>query len=353
MNLQTGDRVRYLNAKGGGVVSKILSNGMVQVCDESGFDIPFQKNELVKVDADFSTTNMIPKRKDPKKEAPAPPPAPVVVAKSLVPDDEEDVEGNDMPRVYLGVVPQDDKLFKFDIFLINDCNYHLLYTFSSKKKKMLEVVDINTLEANTKQLVTTVTKDSLQDIQGFVVQGTFFKKKLHNLQQALQKEINISAVKFYKDGCFKENDFFDENAMIELVYERTMADEVKALDGKVFERVIFQKEIQDKKLPEPSKKENKDAKNIVKEVDLHIHNLVENEAGMTPGDKLNTQLQVFEKELNTAIVENIKKIVFIHGVGNGVLKLKIANILDRKYPKMKYQDASFQKYKFGATMVII
>jgi hypothetical protein len=298
---------------------------------------------------------MIPRKKQhvPVAPAPVPVPTPVVSTKSFVPDDEEDVPGNDLPRVYLGVVPQDNKLDSFDLYLINDCNYHFLFTLSAKKKKMLELIDAQTLEANTKILVTTLKKEQLHDTHHFVVQGFFFKKKLHGQQDPILKDINLPAVKFFKDGCFKENDFFDENALVELVYERTLADEVKTLDGKVFERVILQKEAHVPKPYVPSKKENKEMQNFVKEVDLHIHNLVESEAGLTPGDKLNIQLQSFETELNTAIVERQKKIVFIHGVGNGVLKLKIANILDRKYPQLKYQDASFQKYKFGATMVII
>lgn len=47
-----------------------------------------------------------------------------------------------------------------------------------------------------------------------------------------------------------------------------------------------------------------------------------------------------------------RKIVFIHGVGNGVLKNEIRKQLERKY-KVYYQDASFREYGYGATMVII
>ena len=48
-----------------------------------------------------------------------------------------------------------------------------------------------------------------------------------------------------------------------------------------------------------------------------------------------------------------KKIVFIHGKGEGVLRNAIMQEIRRKYPKCLSQDASFQKYGFGATMVII
>jgi dsDNA-specific endonuclease/ATPase MutS2 len=55
--------------------------------------------------------------------------------------------------------------------------------------------------------------------------------------------------------------------------------------------------------------------------------------------------------------ENLKnkkrKIVFIHGVGNGTLKTELRKALDRKYKGHYYQDASFREYGYGATMVII
>ena len=215
MDIKAGDRVRYLNAKGGGVVSKILSNGIVQVLDETGFEIPFHKTELVRVEDDFNTTTMVPQRKSSK---PVEPPKPVVVEKSLIPENDDEVPGNDLPRIYLGVVPTSSMLDSFEVYLINDCNYHLMYNFSCKRKKMLDVIDIGTLEANTKALVTTVKKDALQESHQFVVQGIFFKKMLHTQQDCLQKDVNLSPVKFFKDGCFRENDFFDENAMVCLLY---------------------------------------------------------------------------------------------------------------------------------------
>ena len=48
-----------------------------------------------------------------------------------------------------------------------------------------------------------------------------------------------------------------------------------------------------------------------------------------------------------------KKIVFIHGVGNGVLKNEIRKALEKKYKWHTFQDASFKEYGYGATMVIV
>ena len=48
-----------------------------------------------------------------------------------------------------------------------------------------------------------------------------------------------------------------------------------------------------------------------------------------------------------------QKFVFIHGKGDGVLRKAVIDELKRKYSNCRYQDASFQEYGFGATMVTI
>jgi dsDNA-specific endonuclease/ATPase MutS2 len=44
-------------------------------------------------------------------------------------------------------------------------------------------------------------------------------------------------------------------------------------------------------------------------------------------------------------------VVFIHGVGNGTLKLEIRRELEKKDKILTFQDASFKEYGYGATMV--
>ena len=45
---EIGDKVKFLNSVGGGIVKKI-QGGMVYVEDESGFDMPFAPNELIRM----------------------------------------------------------------------------------------------------------------------------------------------------------------------------------------------------------------------------------------------------------------------------------------------------------------
>ena len=89
------------------------------------------------------------------------------------------------------------------------------------------------------------------------------------------------------------------------------------------------------------------------EVDLHINELLESTAGMDNAAMLKYQLSVFKKTMDTYKKCKKQRIVFIHGKGEGVLRRALIDDLRLHYPLCTYQDASFQQYGFGATMVTI
>ena len=94
-------------------------------------------------------------------------------------------------------------------------------------------------------------------------------------------------------------------------------------------------------------------RNVAKmEVDLHIHQLVPSSKGMSNYDMLNIQLETAKRQLEFAIRKRIQKVVFIHGIGAGVLKEEL-NYLFKRYENVKYYDADYQKYGLGATEVYI
>ena len=87
------------------------------------------------------------------------------------------------------------------------------------------------------------------------------------------------------------------------------------------------------------------------EIDLHIHNLVKSHKGMSNYDILELQLHSARTFLEKAISKKNQKAIFIHGVGEGVLKKEL-NTLFMNY-KVKFYDASYKKYGHGATEVYI
>ena len=87
------------------------------------------------------------------------------------------------------------------------------------------------------------------------------------------------------------------------------------------------------------------------EVDLHAEKLIKSTRGMDNFDILNIQLDMARHKLEYCIQKRISKIVFIHGVGEGVLKTEL-HYLFNKYP-VKYYDASYKEYGAGATEVYV
>ena len=88
------------------------------------------------------------------------------------------------------------------------------------------------------------------------------------------------------------------------------------------------------------------------EVDLHIHHLTNSTRGMTKHDLLNLQLDTAKRQLEFAIRKRIQKIVFIHGVGEGILKIELEYLFSR-YNNVKFYDADYKKYGVGATEVYV
>jgi dsDNA-specific endonuclease/ATPase MutS2 len=115
----------------------------------------------------------------------------------------------------------------------------------------------------------------------------------------------------------------------------------------------FSSVAKEKEIPRPrsfvkEKKSNKDE--FVLEIDLHIEKLVPNKRGMSNYDILTLQTETVKRQMDFAQRNRIPKVVFIHGVGEGVLKAELDFLLGR-YENVSFQDANYQKYGLGATEV--
>lgn len=111
--------------------------------------------------------------------------------------------------------------------------------------------------------------------------------------------------------------------------------------------------INEKEVAKPNyiNKEKKSKKEIpVPEFDLHIDKLVKNYKSMNNYEILTLQSETAKRHIEFAIRNRIPKIVFIHGVGEGILKSELDFMLGR-YDNLTFQDANYQKYGQGATEV--
>ena len=121
-------------------------------------------------------------------------------------------------------------------------------------------------------------------------------------------------------------------------------------DIRNFSEVIKQKEAPKKRKIRQSKPREKTVPPM--EVDLHIHKLVDRSGGMSNFEMLNIQMETAKRQLEFAVRKRIQKIVFIHGVGEGVLRAELETLFNR-YENLKWYDADYQKYGLGATEVYI
>lgn len=341
--LNIGDKVKFLNDVGGGIVVGFQSKNVVVVENEDGFELPVLVSEVVKSnDSSYEATS---KREKPQKIVEQ-----VVEKESKRPV--EIIEGNDDPRFYLAFYPADQVnpvSGEIKVYLINDSNFTLLYQYAHLKDGEYETIETGELEPNTKTNLDGLSQSDLNSLPDFVFRIIPVASKAKSLAEMVTKKITVNALKFYKEKSFKDSDFFDGKAMVFDLVTNPLKEEVDKLSDSDFKKVVNEK---DKANRKTDKKVSKPKPEIV-EIDLHIEELIDSTAGLSNHEILEIQLERFESELKLAIENKTKRIVFIHGVGNGVLKQAIYKKLKSSYARFNYQDASFAEYGYGATMIIL
>ncbi len=361
MQCKLGDTVRFLNDVGGGVVVK-LSGNQVVVRDSDGFDIPVLVTEVVVVetagDAKASITVA------PIKDVPALKPKiegahlsrNEATNTSLRKEEEQrsaSYKNSKDYNILLGFCPkQPDKPTEggIELYLINDSSYHLLYTVGLLDANgYINHLQGGELEPDSKLFLQAFDLNEANIIQQLSVGLMLYKEGRYELREPEQLGLTLNPVKLFRPNVFIENDYFEEKALLYklLSNKQTLADflaptadeiakAMKEKKGKISSTTVKKQEIE------------------VEEVDLHIDVLVDSVVGLSNAEILNIQLSRFTTALDLGMRSGTKRMVFIHGVGNGKLKHEIHRLLDTQYAgKVRYQDASFKEYGYGATMVLL
>ena len=221
--MKIGDKVRFLNEIGGGIVTGFRGKDIVLVEDADGFDIPMPIRECVVIDTDdYNMTRPVPKA-TPKKVEEKP------VRSSIshpVQEEKEmghlskpqvsafrqpEMRGGDVLNVFLAFVPEDIKAVSttpFEAYLVNDSNYYLYYTYLCAEGKAWEVRSNGVVEPNTKFLLEEFEKAELNDREHVAVQFIAFKEgRSFAMKPAVSVELRIDTVKFYKLHTFQESEF--------------------------------------------------------------------------------------------------------------------------------------------------
>ena len=358
MNFKKGDRVKFLNDVGGGIITRIdEKTKTAYVENEDGFEIPVYLSQLLSADVSqsesspFTTTSRSPSE-DLSVETFAPAEKTTAPEYIDLTDETEEPNIDASVNILLAWIPQRKKSGKtaFDLYLVNDCSYHIMYVATMINDGVYRGIQAGMLENETTIHLTQIPIEQLKQTGSVRIEMLFFKKGAYLPQEPMRYELKIDEFYLMDAVNYTTNVYFDEKALIYNISEEYLMAEIEKV-ATVTQALFEQEKKQaDQQQPKPAKKT---PENDIEEVDLHIEQLVDNPKSLTPAEMLDMQMKHFATALEEAISKKTKRIVFIHGVGNGRLRLEIHRTLSYKYPKLRFQDASFQEYGFGATMVII
>jgi hypothetical protein len=329
MKLRIGDKVRFLNEKGEGVVTRFGNKETAFVEMPDGFEIPYSVKQLVPIHTEL-------------------------IINSEAENLDLEPESGVTDALYFVIEPDHELpmlVSDYNIYLFNSSSYNLIFTYSIKDEAYFQTLKHGEVGAYQKLLLKTVKSGFFKEYPYHKIECLLFKSVHYRGQIPVSETVFVNPSIFNHHSLIKHEEFKrpvfafmlkDEFIVLQNVEQELSKEDIERLK-KMKESNSFQK---------TSRSHKEQLKNQEKEIDLHIEELVEDVNGLTSHEMLSIQLERFEKELDKAMETGVKKLVFIHGVGNGRLKMEIRNAL-KATSGVTFQDASYKLYGFGATQVNI
>lgn len=351
MRFKVGDKVNFLNEKGGGTVIGIIDNKLVKLKTSDGFEMPVLSSELI-----------IDQRSLPKEEF-------TEVVRKIGPQlktEEEIPEHNNISEInpwgtvkeekgiYLAFEPHEQQWLltgDIDVILLNNTSYDILYSLFFERDRIIEGFDYGSLPADSKIVLDTIGRDDIEKWLKGYIQLLLHRDLPEKIYLPLHTEINIKPARFFKEANYMSNTLLQGKALIVTIATQSALVPVSNNDyNSKFNQSV------EAKITEPVKEKpliEKHRTNLNEAiVDLHIAEIVDNIAGLSSHDMLNLQIAYFKKILQSAITNDYTRVTFIHGVGNGVLKSAIIKELE-DYDGVENRMASISKFGVGAIDILI
>lgn len=395
--MNIGDKVRFLNTTGGGKIASFQGKDLVLVCDDDGFEIPTLRSEIVVVETD--NYNLVRKPVPSKERAStsesdglshtsikAALAAHAAAAnggengapeEELLEDESEPADkeitfqprplerrGADQVNFYIGFLPVDSRALsqtEFEVYLINDSNLYVRFLLLTQEGEQYSLRHEGLVLPNQKLLLDPIGHADLPQWERLTFQLLAYKTdKPFALKSPLNITLRVDGTKFYKLHSFAASDFFNDPALVRsLVSEDRPAQSVSIAAETVEEALITPEVVRqsaERPKQQPARAIDKSVtldRNAIVEVDLHAEVLLDSTRGLTPTDILMMQIKAFHDTMRQYAKDKGRRIVFIHGKGEGVLRATLLKELKNHYRHCTHQDASFREYGFGATMVTV
>jgi hypothetical protein len=377
MKFNIGDKVKFLNTKGGGIVSKIISPTLVNVMIEDGFEIPTITSEIIKVDQQGKVASMFDEEfavrssQFPDRSSQ---PANANSNNKQQPGNWEPGTGNtgpetpdrqttlgnysfrakNTPGVYLAFVPHDQKWMVtgiVEIYLVNYTTMNALYAFFLEGEKKLFGKDYDVLFAGNKILIDTIDRDELLKWTKGIVQLIFFHENPEKIYMPVSSEFDLSPNRFNDEHNYRPSQFMEESLLlVSLAQTAGLSTIVSMEESKMDEEALMRQKALEIKPGSLIEKHQIAPREAV--VDLHIGEIMEDFKDLSPHEILKVQMEYFTKCIESAVERNFRRITFIHGVGNGSLKSAIMRKV-QDYEHAESHLASLAKFGVGAIDVTI
>ncbi len=347
MKFKVGDKVKFLDDEGGGIVSKILSSNMLSVAIEDGFEIPTLASNLVKIEISDSASSenmFVPQFNVKMPESSNTNDVSIETTFSLPNYSSLDSQ----PKgIYLSFVPHDQNLLiagEMDIYLLNNSKFDILFSIHLKSNNSYSGYDYGSVAPNSKYLFNTIEREELEKWLSGNIQVLFHHESTIEILPPSNNDFKLKITRFIKEENYRAVSFMGEKSIIVSLCEISSLENKYEIRDKTEPRVEIGKSriVSNNTFIDKHKVDENSA-----EMDLHIGEIVENFSHLSKIEILTIQLDYFEKCLESALQNNIKRLVVIHGVGQGILKSEIRKAFE-KYD-IEYFDAAIAKYGVGAT----
>ena len=304
--MNIGDRVRILHGTEEGIVTRIVDNKTLEIEVEDGFNIPVLISDVVKVEDKedkYFGEEVAETGTAPKKQA---------------------AETGTFVTLTL-----ENKTNDYKIYIINNTdNDQLCAVFRKDGSLKFSGIFRSLVKSRSAIEIRKIHAGQLSDYNDLYFQIIIFRAKSGPLQSPVERHIRINKL-----------------------LSKDPVNDIPVLGGNGWSRQIddVQKEIK----AEPESTSDFDQPLISNEFDLHAEALGLEEEKMFPTEILEAQLSAFNNTLDMAIVQGMREITFIHGVGAGTLKKKLIQEIRKRKEVRFWEDAQKEKFGYGATKIVL
>ena len=353
MKYKVGDKVKFLNSTGGGIISRIIDKSLVHVEIEDGFEVPVMVSDIIHTGTVADPSENLFREAGPADERPS---GIHTEANSVRGSIQQGIIPGTFPGksmeegLYLAFRPMDQRILTsgdLEVVAINFTGYPLLIQLYLKDGEHFVFNRQLNIPAMRSELLVQIPRGDLDTWLRGAVQFMVQPKRAEALLLPSHTGFHFKGSRFYRADSY-ENTSLDSVKIISFLLKAATA---LAQSGQKAEKSTPEKpaEKPQQKVHEPFIKRHLTPDSNA-EVDLHIHEIISDHRSLNPMEALSLQMGYFRKALESAISERIPHLIVIHGVGGGILKAEILKEVEELEFAHAF-DAPIQKYGVGATVI--